>query len=93
MRNLKTHIFPILGEQTAGAAGMDKEHIVIGLIITLSCPLYQSCEGLAGVAGIQHDALQLHHHGDGFVALPGGDGVAGAAHIHQIHRGQLHIRA
>ena len=83
--------FPILSEQSAGTAGMDEQNVVIGLVETLPGPAHQTCKGLAGVAGVQHDALQLHHHSDGFVALVGGDGIAGAPHLHQIGNGNFHI--
>ena len=53
---------------------MDEQNVVFRLVEAFSCALHQTRKGLAGVAGIQHDALQLHHHLDGFVALLRGDG-------------------
>ena len=41
--------FPILRKQSAGAAGMDEQNIVIGFVETLSCAAYQPGKGFTGL--------------------------------------------
>jgi hypothetical protein len=63
--------FPVLCKESACTAGVYEEYVVFRLVCAGSCAGDEACEGFAGVACVEYDAFQFHHHFDCFVAFFG----------------------
>ena len=73
----RLRLLPIGRKQAARAASVQEQHIVVRPERAVARQPHESREGLAGVARVEHDALQPQHQPDRLVAGFRGDGVAG----------------